>query len=291
MRREGGSESFFKSIGFAGEAQTGDAAFDREFYLAGVSRDYVQALFSEAQNREAVRALFALGFDSVELQEGELTATRRPHAQLLELGVLRGALEQLGALRTTASAMQVAMQGLGGLRTRHVDTACLVALGIAVTAFMATLHLLEPMVDGQFAMFFDSWRGALIAYGALVAATLLWLRGRANAPRELVMVALVGLPSIWVGGVSGAMLGNQFLDPSPPQTERVRLLRHYVTRGKNSSHHLVLSPWGKRRKAVDIAVPPEIFRKAKPNQTWILETRAGRFGYEWIDTLEPQNDR
>jgi|GEM_PF-1404480 len=287
VRREGGSESFFKSIGFAGEAQTGDAAFDRQFYLAGVSHDYLRALFSDAQNRDAVRALFALGFDRVELRDGELTAARNGHAQFLELSALRGALEQLVALRTTASAMQVAMQGLGGLRTRHIDTVCMVVMGIAVTAFMATLHFLEPMVDGPFAMFFDSGRPALIAYGVLVAATLLLLRGRANAPRELLMIALVGLPSLWVGSVGAAMLANQYLDTSPPQTVRVVLQRHYATHGKNTSYHLVFPSWRGRRGSVNIMVPLEIFRKAAANQTWVLETRAGHFGYEWVDTLEP----
>jgi len=291
VRREGGSESFFKAIGFAGEAQTGDAAFDREFYLGGVSRDYVQALFSDAENRDAVRALFALGFDSIELQEGQLTAARRAQTQLLELSALRDALAQLAALRTTASAMQVAMQGLGGLRTRHVDAACMTAMGVAITAFMGTLHFLEPMVDGQFAMLIDSWRAALIIYGVLVALSLLLLRGRANAPRELLMIALIGLPSVWIGGTSTATLANQYLDPSPPQTVRVLLVRHYETRGKDRSYHLVFQPWGKRHRNVDIAVPLEIYRKAAPQQMWVLETRAGRFGYAWVDTLEPQTKR
>ncbi len=288
IRREGGSESFFKSIGIAGEAQTGDAAFDGEFYLAGTSREYVQALFSDAQNRDAVRALFSLGFDSVELGDAGITASRSGHGQLLELSALRSALEQFAALRTTPSAMQVAIQGIGGINTRHINTACAVALGVAVAAFMATTVLLEPMVDGQFGLFEDSWRSALIAYVSLVLVTLLMLRGRANAPRELVMIALLGLPSIWVGAVSGAMLANQYLDPSPPQTVRVVLLRHYASRGKNTSYHFVFPPWGKRRSDVNIVVPFDIYGKATKKQTWILHTRAGRYGYEWIDALKPQ---
>lgn len=291
VRGEGSSEGFFKSIGFAGEAQTGDAAFDREFYLAGVSREYVQALFSDAQNRAAVRRLFALGFDRVELQDGEIAATRSRHAQLLELNLLREALEQLSTLRTTPSAMQVAMQGLGGIRTRHVNAACTVAIGIALTAFISTTFLLEPMLDGQLAMFADSWRPAVIAYGVLVGATLLLLRGRANAPRELVMIALLGLPALWIGGVSSAMLANQYLDSSPPQSFRVTLLRHYVSRGKNTSYHFVFASWRKSGAQVKITVPQAIFRKAAPGQSWVLETRAGRFGYEWIDNLEPQPNR
>jgi len=291
VRREGGRESFFKSIGFAGEAQTGDAAFDREFYLAGTSRDYVQAMFRDAGNREAVRTLFALGFDGVEVAEGELRVTRRGHATLLELSALRGALEQLAALRTTPSAMQVAMQGLGGIRTRQIDTVCGVMLGIAITAFMATVVLLEPMVDGQFAMFLDSWRPTLIAYGVLVGALLLVVRGRANAPREFAMIACLGLPSIWIAGVSGAMLANQYLDPSPPQTFQVALLRNYVTRGKHRSYHFVLASWRRPRREVNIVVPVEIYHKAQPRQTWVLVTRAGRFGYEWIDSLEPLANR
>jgi len=291
VRRESGRESFFKSIGFAGEAQTGDAVFDREFYLAGTSRDYVQAMFRDADNRAAVRTLFALGFDGVELADGELSATRRGQSQLLELDALRGALEQLGALRTTPAAMQAAMQGLGGIRTRQIDAVCVAAIGIAGAAFMATVTLLEPMVDGQFVMFVDSWRLALIVYGVLCGALLLALRGRANAPREFLVIAGLGLPSIWIAWVSGAMLANQYLDPSPPHTVRAALLRHYVTRGKHSSHHFVLASWRQPRGEINIVVPYEIYRRAKPRQTWVVETRAGRLGYEWIDSLEPLANR
>jgi len=287
VRREGGTESFFKSIGLAGEAQTGDAAFDRELYLAGSSREHVQALFSDAQNRDAVRALFALGLDSLELNDGELTAIRGRPPQFLELSTLRSALEQFAALRTTPAALHVAIQGVGGVRTRSIDKACLGVLGVAASAFMATTSLLEPMVDGQFAMFVDSWRPALILYGALVGATLLLLRGRANAPRELLLIALLGLPSVWFGGVSGAMLANQYLDPSQPQIVRVPLLRHYVSRGKHTSYHFVFSGWRKSDGAVHVVVPFEIYRKARDKQSWRLETRAGRFGYAWIDSLEP----
>jgi hypothetical protein len=291
IRRESGTESFFKSIGFAGEAQTGDADFDRAFYLAGSSREYVQALFSDAQNRAAVRALFALEFNRVELRDGRITAVRSGRAQLLELGVLRNALEQFAALRTTPSAMQVAIQGIGGIATRQINTACVISVGVAVAGFMATTFLLEPMVDGQFAIFEDTWHPALLAYLPLFVATLIALRGRANAPKELFMISLLGLPSIWVGAVSGAMLANQYLDPSPPQTVRVVLLRLYASRGKNTSYHFVFPPWGKRRGDVNVVVPYGIYRRATPNQTWVLETRAGRFGYEWIDTLEPQPRR
>lgn len=287
VRREGGTETFFKAIGFAGEAQTGDAAFDRAFYLAGSSRDYVQALFADAQNREALQSLFALDFDSIELRDGMLTAVRQRHGQFLELDALRAALEQLAALRTTASAMQFAMQGVGGIRTRQINTVCSVAFGIAIAAFVATVYLLEPMVDGQLAMFLDSWKPALIVYGLLVATSLLLLRGRANAPREFAMVALLGLPSIWIAGVSGAMLANQVFDPSPPQRVRAVLMRHYVTHGKNRSYHFVFASWRKSRDEVKIVVPYRVYRRARKRQIWILETRAGRFGYEWIDRLEP----
>jgi len=288
VRREGGAEGFFKAIGLAGEAQTGDAAFDREFYLQGSSRDYVQAIFADAQNRDAIRRLFALGFDGVELRDGRLRAARSPQAHLLELAVVRGALEQFAALRTTASAMQVAMQGIGGVATRQINAASALALGVAIAAFMATVYLLEPMVDGQFALFAASWKPALIAYGVLAALTALLLRGRANAPKELAMIALLGLPSIWIGGVSGAMLANQYLDRSPPQTIRAQLLRHYVTRGKNTSYHLVFAHWRRRGAEVNLMVPYEIFNRARPKQTWVLQTRAGRLGYEWVDTMAPE---
>jgi hypothetical protein len=50
---------------------------------------------------------------------------------------------------------------------------------------------------------------------------------------------------------------------------------------------LVFSGWRKSDGAVHVVVPLEIYRKARDKQSWRLETRAGRFGYAWIDSLEP----
>lgn len=209
VRREGGSEGFFKSIGFAGEVQTGDANFDREFYLLGSSREYVAAMFSDVQNREAVRAIFGLGFDHLELYDGEITASRERHAQLIELKAVGSVLEQLAALRTTPGAQQVAMQGSGGITLRQINTVCAAAAGVAVAALMGILYLLDPMVGGQLAIYEETWRPALYVYVPLVLLAVLALRGRPAAVKELSLVALIGLPGLWGSGAGLATLANQ----------------------------------------------------------------------------------
>jgi hypothetical protein len=286
VRREGSTEGFFKSIGFAGEAQTGDAAFDAEFYLFGRSQEYLRAFFSDPRNRAAIRALFELGFDSVTLRDGWLVATRHHPPMLLELEALRAAIEQFAALGEPPAAMSVAMKGIGGVSTAHIKAALVFTLFFATGTWFVVAGVLNPMIDGSFALYVDSWRQGLLACVLLLVAAAFALRGRAAAPKELAMITLIGV-LLWSSGAGLATAANQYLDQSPVLTAQVRLLALYATSGRNPSHRLVFSSWENGRSRIDINVSRSVYERVQDNQTWVIQVRAGRFGYPWVSALAP----
>ena len=287
VSREGGSERWFKSLGLAREAQTRDAAFDDAYYLAGRSHDYVQALFAEETNRAAVRALFALGFDRVELHRGRLAAKRERVAELPELGALEAALVALAGLEETPGTRHAAMQGRGGPSTRQIRYACTGLALLAGLGYIACLTTLQPLLDGVFAPLRDYWRHALFAYAGLTVVTVLALRGRAAFAGELATLVLVGLPALAALALEGALLGNQWLDRDDAQARQTTLLGRYHVDGKHPSSHLLFADWRRPGGRIDVKVSRAVHDRAREGEGWVLHVRPGRLGYAWIEALAP----
>lgn len=65
-------------------------------------RDLVESMFPDARSRDAVRALFLLGFDTVESGGGKLRAIRHLKAALLPLGKLHAVVGHLAVLGVDA---------------------------------------------------------------------------------------------------------------------------------------------------------------------------------------------
>lgn len=74
-------------------------------------RDFIELKFPDAKAGEAVRALFHLGFDAVELRDEKLSAIRHFKAALLHLPALRTAIEQLAILRAIPGSRTSGMNG------------------------------------------------------------------------------------------------------------------------------------------------------------------------------------
>jgi hypothetical protein len=67
-------------------------------------RDLVESMFPDEKSRDAVRALFLLGFDTIESSGGRLRAIRYLNVALLPPGKLRAVLGHLAVLRAIPGA-------------------------------------------------------------------------------------------------------------------------------------------------------------------------------------------
>ncbi len=293
VAREGSADRFAKSIGLTTETQTGDTEFDREFYISGGSREYLESFFREAQARDAVRALFRSGFDRVALHGGKLTAVKLGCRQLLELDKLSAAVEQFAVLRATPGAQAASMKEGPAPSS---DPMTILALGSALLFVAGSMLLVtankmtRPLADSLAA---DVWPGAAAAYLAFAALSVLLLRGRPRAHTECLIILLVVLPGLGLGGWGGTLLTNQFLDESPAREHFTQVESSYVSQrrdhftGERVQYIVVVAPWRNGRRSVDIAVPGALYRNAQPGQRWIVRTHSGRLGYEWVASAQP----
>ena len=67
-------------------------------------RDLVESMFPDQRSRDAVRALFLLGFDTIESGGGKLRAIRSLNVALLPPGKLRAVVGHLAVLRAILGA-------------------------------------------------------------------------------------------------------------------------------------------------------------------------------------------
>jgi len=276
-------DSFFRRIGFSIEANTGDAKFDSEFALDGTTREYLQALFSDARNRDLVRELFALGFDRVELRDGKAAAGKSAARELLDLSVVTGAVERLASLRAPPGAAEATMHA--GLGARKIKA------GFMAIAIVATLYLLwelattQTVVGGWWGIALREWPLIALAYITLAAVTFALLRGRLGAHLGMKYM-VIGIAIVVAAGLAAVVNANEQLDESIPTFHEARVIDKYTT-GRTYRHHVRLQSWRPDLEEVDVTTLPGIYARLQAGQTVTVATRAGRFGIEWVDYLQP----
>lgn len=167
--------------------------------LAG--HDLVESMFADVGTREAVRALFALGFDTVMHVGQELSAIRTFKAELLHPDALRAAVAQLAVIRT-ATDVQAAPNWL-------VPPQGSTRIALASTILMvAGLFLFGLGRAHGWAALENTWPGIVVAYLCLCALAAFLLRDRPLAHGEIGFVVFMGLPGLFLGGCGIAMIAG-----------------------------------------------------------------------------------
>jgi len=87
-------------------------------------------------------------------------------------------------------------------------------------------------------------------------------------------------------GWGGAMLANQFLDQSAPRERFTQVEGSRRTNRSKWNFAVALAPWGASGRSVYIGSN----LNGHPGQRWIVRTRSGHFGYEWVESAQPAPD-
>jgi hypothetical protein len=241
VMREDGADKFFKYIGFTGRINTGDLAFEKEYALQGASTGYISALFSDANNREVIRALFALGYDKVELSSGTIAASQLNQTHLLALPVVTGAVEQMTRVRLAPGMDENAFDG--GISLRNIQSALIAGMFVSILLITLALSSTYPLAEGWWGAILRKPVFLLAAFSVFFALLIFGLRGRPDAHRVLGRILWM-LPLILPGCWSGIVIANQALDTSVPTARELRLLGKYSEQGKeNIRYHFEVEPW------------------------------------------------
>lgn len=284
---ETGGTEVFKQLGMVDEFQTGDASFDRKFYFSGTTDEYVRVVFGFRENLERVRALFAGGFDELEKSETHLTASK-PGGGLIGIAELKGIVEQLTAFRLPPSVPGEVPKIVVAKWAWYALLAAMAVItvigGVAISIFVTKRPLLS---DG----WIDFTVGVLPAVGALYVAILvaayIGLKGRSMAARGMA-VLLGGLPILAIPLVGILALANERFDSTEAKEHEVRLVKHYTTSGRKSTHHYLEFESWRGRNRERLAVSVDTYALAREGQVWQVRMRRGWLGQPWVESIGPR---
>lgn len=125
------------------------------------------------------------------------------------------------------------------------------------------------------------WQG--LAPWALAAGILLGLsilRVNRGVRRGWQTVLLIVLASC-AYGYGAATIADAVLDRSTPSIFRPLVLGKHSSGGRHTTYHLLLTPWGDRKAAENIAVSPALYRAASVGGPVCVAVRSGALGSSW----------
>jgi len=289
LSHEGGPDRFFKAVGMAREAESGDPEFDRLVYVAG-DHPAVHALLRKSEPaRVAIQEALAAGFTRISSNGACLTLDhpegRNPKQdELALLGRLRAALVRLEGSRANPFA-----DGF---------------LWKVVVVEAAVWSILAYAIGGFVELFFNKQdyhlqTGSLIRYGlgaALVLFVLLFgaiavfLRGSSRGHRILVESAIVLALGLPIAGLQLVSDLNRGLDGGTEVvfTRKIRDVEKRRSR-RSTSYYLHLAgrsagePTGLPAK---IKVEHALYEQASPGALAAVHVAPGWLGLPWYRRIE-----
>lgn len=284
--REKALERAFKLAGVSQEAQTGDEAFDAEFYLASDSPQAVTRAFSSSGNRSAVRRIFAHDCESLNCNGTEVTATLDAASRDADSYPVRviGVVPELAAL--AASLRQTAQPALPGqvaVQRRALNATALVAL---ILGLLVLFGLAQQGYRKYVPV--DEWGFALAALGlsalaaVLIAVALFKAQDPTLPPRALLAFPLVVLTCVPPVGWFGGGWLNAVLDTGPATVHIVPALGRHITSGKHTAYVVTVESWRRGGTPVEIR-DAGLYDQVRPGASLVaVTTRPGLFGFEWV---------
>ncbi|NIR29599.1 MAG: hypothetical protein GWN84_09880 [Gammaproteobacteria bacterium] len=289
VRPERRLDRLFKRLGIAAELQTGDGPFDEDFYIHTNSVGFCRRLFGDADVRETVRRISALGYGTLRHDAERLEAVCSPFTADASRPVnfVEGAVRQLAVLAARVPQEAYEPRTLGMPSWKLARGTVFTIAGLSVVAGMGTFvwgRSAYPPLDQLEAMLFSlRYSGAALLAFLVLAAVL--LRGRSGSHKELLLSGGIVLFGIPLTGVGGLFVLNGYGDDSPPVRHEMRVLDKHSSRHRSSTTYYVhLRSWRPGHDEERLSVSPGTYRGVRAGRSVLrVTTRAGRYGLEWVD--------
>ncbi|MDX6765672.1 MAG: hypothetical protein SFU85_02670 [Candidatus Methylacidiphilales bacterium] len=293
LTEEGGTDRFFKWLGFSSEMQTEDEEFDRHIYVACDHRELPQFLKQDVAARKAVCRLFRRGIHSI--------STDGSYLWVYQKGSIVPNEEDLEDLSTLGKLLKKvpdsALQFLQDPFFHKAFIAESLTWGIALYGAPGLIELSllpHPL--------YLSWMPVL-GMGLLLSAVLflllmlflaLFLGGSSRTHRIIVesaLLLLIGLP--WTGAelVSDA---NIAFDNRPAEIRHARITEKYtrITRGRRGSRKVSYyfrlefeAEASKVRIPEQMVVGRGLYNEGGEGKAVEIHIRPGRFNFPWMEQI------
>jgi hypothetical protein len=287
VKKESGLDRFFKRYGIAKEVQTLDKAFDDDYFILSDTVDFARQFFQPPEKREAVHAIFRLGYTVVEHDGKTMKATCTPFRlrDTFPPDFVTTAVSRLAALSTDIPLVpQTPSLDLGVWKTKRAFAFAVPILGLVIGAPLWILGIVRyPPLDG-FWLFLNSLKYSLPLLFVFLWSAVRLLRGRSTSHHELIVVGILALIAFPSAAMGTETFFNGWLDGSPSSPHTIVVLDKYVsTSGKTTDYVLVLESWRPGRQTEKLEVSSWAHQRVVVGQTEVtIETKPGRFRFEWM---------
>jgi hypothetical protein len=285
--RETRWDVFFKRVGISAEIQTGDAAFDRDFYIRTDSIAFTEHFFRSAEKRRSVSRLFALNYKEL-THDGASLAVRmspfRPATHRDKLA-LESVVRDLALLAESPPQdyFEALVIGTPAWKLRRAGVfAVAIASGVMGFALLMWGERSFTPLDGTH-LLTSSLEYSLPALLVFVISSIVLLKGRSSSHTELLTswaIALIGFPLF---GIGATLTVNGFLDPGDPTIHVAEILdKHVSGSGRSVSRRVYVRSWREGRDRERLEVGSDAYARAKVGSAMRITTKTGRLGFEWI---------
>jgi hypothetical protein len=291
VRREGAADRFVEGLSLARAIRTADPAFGDRYHIDSDDEPFASAFFSDQSKRSAVESLFASGCTSLAWSEGQATAVWdgfRPRDENADF--VGAAAAALRALTLNVPPSAAAAVSAGGWSEKDFDSKAGIALVAGFISIYATVACARFMpgrpIDGG-ALFMASLRVSTPLAGVFIFACLSAVRGKSwflKAVGKLLLASVLLFPALGYVGYESA---NSLLDGGEARSYVLPVVGKYRSTGKHTSYYVDVSPWRPGQHDHRFEVSPSTYSRAQQGRTQArLTIRPGRFGHEWIVSLE-----
>lgn len=290
--RENRFDGFFKDIGISCEIQTRDPEFDKKFYVLTDDADFASVYFGAAEKRGAVQALFGLGVSEIKHDGKQMEAKWSPFElkEGRDLSFVGSAAGELARLCKDIPESYPRRSG-AGFRDWRVKRSLAFAvpglfLAAGLPALIAGLEFYTPL-DG-FELFLNSLKYSLPLLAGYLWLVVRLLKGRSGSHRELLFAGIMSVSLCIISGYGIRCFLNGYLDSSSPVFHETVVIAKHKKESKNSmSCYVRISSWRRAGEVEKLKIPFSLYREIVPAKTVLsVATRPGRFGFEWIASVE-----
>jgi hypothetical protein len=274
-------DSFFKSIGFRREFQTGDSAFDARIYIESEDEAVRAALKDNAELRQAILDVFANGARSL-WSDGRsiyLESRAEQHDQGLR------ALELARAeITKTWSKMPAHSRDRFAARPRIARAAVWAVAGYAMASLVDAYLSRETLHLDQFRLIAAGGIAAVGAVLALTGITLVLLRSSSRAHRTLVTIALAALLAAPLFGLQVVSDVNRALDRGSI-TVTATVSRRWEA-GTGGAYYIEMAePLSDALNPGALRVSRDVFRSVRDGMSVPVVIGEGRLDIPWLRSI------
>jgi hypothetical protein len=290
LGREGWLDRICKRLGICAEIQTGDFAFDREFYVRTDSVAFTRTYLAAPEVREAVKAISVRGFPEIVHDGSVLKAGVSPFQPAKDAGsveiepVVRELMQLAKGVPPESYEPRIIGVPAWKIRRNFVYTFSILLMLAGMGLFFWGYYQYPPLHGRDIFMYIVGYVIAACLF--FIALSVVLLKGRSSSHTDLLtntLFALIGFPLF---GFGGAVVLNGFLDASAVVYHDARVTgRHYTSSRGSRTYYLKVKSWNGLAEGENIRVDSSMYHKVRVGDTVLtVGTRAGYLGFEWLES-------